>query len=346
LTGVVFLSVIGLLSHFASMVQMGDNGSYMGIASALRHWNFQGLNIKAFWGLPYVMAVVSLVTRISDRDALILVSYCSGIATIVLAHRLWGGWVAGFFMVLNFDWMQRLFLCGSEPLFMALVFGAFLAARKQHWLLSALLAAFSVTVRPLGIFVLAGIGLTLLWKRDFRNFSLATLTGLVIGGLYAIPMTLYFKTPFANVQSYQQMDWQGGHLLSWPFFAIVKSMHGNRPPLTNLLLTWGWIVFVLAGFLVILLSRQCRLAWSLRSVELIFALSYLAFLYTYNSPRWIVGSFPRYSIPVLPLILWALIDWLPKDRRVLWGLAAVSPVLAACSAIGIRNVAAMIHRGM
>lgn len=133
---------------------------------------------------------------------------------IVLAYRLWGGWVAGFFAVLNFDWMQRLFLGGSEPLFMALVFGALLTVRRERWLLAALLAAFSTTVRLVGMFALVALGLALLLKRDFRNFSLATLTGLIVGGLYASPLALYFQNPLANVHRYQQADWEGGRLLT------------------------------------------------------------------------------------------------------------------------------------
>jgi hypothetical protein len=50
------------------------------------------------------------------------------------------------------------------------------------------------------------------------------------------------------------------------------------------------------------------------------------------------GNFIRFSIPALPFVFFAILPWLPKDRRVLWTLAVVAPVLAACSAIGIRNL--------
>jgi hypothetical protein len=345
-TGILFVSVMVLFHRFFATVEgSGDNPAFLGITAAIRHWDFHGLDVKAFWGLPYVMAGVSFLTRISDRNALLLVSYCAGFATIVLAYRLWGGWVAGFFAVLNFDWMQRLFLGGSEPLFMALVFGALLAARRERWLLAALLAAFSTTVRPVGMFVLVALGLALLLKRDFRNFSLATLTGLIVGGLYALPLALYFQNPLANVHRYQQADWEGGRLLTWPFYAILKSTFSYpAAPGTNLVLTWGWILFVLAGFFALVLAKNCRQYWRIRPAEMIFAVSYLIFIYTYNSPHWVRGSFPRFAIPILPFVLLALNQWLPKDRCLLWGLAVVSPVLAACSAIGIRNVAEIVRR--
>jgi len=343
-TALVFFAVLVQFRPFLAVAKSsGDNTALVDIASAIRHWKFQGLNIKAFWGLSYVVAVVSLVTPLSDMNALLLVSYASGIATIILVHKLWGGWVAAFFAVLNFYWMQRLFLGGTESLFTALVFGSFLAARRKHWWPAALLAALSTIVRPVGIFVLVGLGFNLLWKRDFRNLALATVTGMIVGGLYVLPLALYFQNPLANVQTYQHQDWQGGQLLSWPFRAILRSMLTEGAPATSLVLAGGWTLFVLAGFLVLVLSQRCREYWRIHQLEMIFATSYILFLCTYNSP-WARGNFPRFAIPALPFVFLALREWLPKDRRLVWVLAVVSPVLAACSEIGIKNVAEILRR--
>jgi hypothetical protein len=56
-----------------------------------------------------------------------------------------------------------------------------------------------------------------------------------------------------------------------------------------------------------------------------------------------LGPFDRFAIPILPFAQLALYRWIPKDRRVLWGMAGVTSILAAASAIGISHVAAMIH---
>ena len=205
----------------------------------------------------------------------------------------------------------------------------------KRWILAALLAALATVVRPVGIFALLAIGLVLLLKRDFRNFCLATLTGGIPGGLYALPLTLYFRNPLANVHRYQQADWEGGRLLSWPFAAILKSTFSDHAPATNLVLTWAWILFVLVGFLALVLAKRSRRHWREHPVEMCFAVGYLLLIYTYNSPPWARGSFPRFAIPALPLVLLGLTRWL-KDRRILWAIGTVSPVLAACSAIGIK----------
>jgi hypothetical protein len=165
----------------------GDSPAYISVAAAIRHWSFHGLFIKHFWGLPYAMAAVSSITGISEHWSLLLVCLLSSLISVTLAYSLWGGWVAGFFAVLNFEWMQRSCLGGSEPLFVALLFGSFLAVRKDRWILAALLASLSTTVRPLGFLALAGVGLTLLWKREYRTLSVAVLVGAVIGAAYVLP---------------------------------------------------------------------------------------------------------------------------------------------------------------
>jgi hypothetical protein len=159
-TSLIFGSFVALFRSYATAVDnFGDSSAYMTLASAIRHWNFEGVVVKQFWGLPYAMAALSTVTRVSDRTALLAISVVASFAAAALAWTLWDGWIAGFFAVLNFDWLQRSYLGGSEPLFVELLFGSFLSVRKERWLLAALLASLATVVRPLGIFALLGIGL-------------------------------------------------------------------------------------------------------------------------------------------------------------------------------------------
>ena len=126
-TFLVFLLVVSIFRNYFSLVdQFGDNSDYITIAYAIKHWSFQeDLSIKWFWGLSYLVAAVSLFTGASLRTALLLISTLASFATIALACKLWGNWVASFFTLLNFDWIQRSFLGGSEPLFMLHLCGTF-----------------------------------------------------------------------------------------------------------------------------------------------------------------------------------------------------------------------------
>jgi hypothetical protein len=344
LVSAIFVGGVAFFTNYLDLVdRFGDSLAYMNVASALRRWDFHGLTVKQFWGLPCIMAALSRATGISDRAALLLVCWVSSLASVVLAYRLWGGWVAGFFAVLNFDWMQRSYLGGAEPLFVALLFASFLAIRNERWLLAALLAALATTVRPLGFFALLGIGLFLLWKRHYRRLLSAVVIGLVVGTLYCVPLAQQFHDPLATVHSYYDPHTQGGWLFGVPFYAIIKGTIAGSAPWTNLILSFGWIFIVLIAVVVMIRSREFRDYALEHPIEILFLIPYVWCLYAYNYPHWARGSFARFSIPIVPFVLIALYRWVPKDRRLLWGLCVIASILAASSAVGIVTAFGMVR---
>jgi hypothetical protein len=335
----IFISIVAFVRNYALAIDhFGDSSAYMDLASAIRRWDFHGIIVKQFWGLPYAMAAMSKLTGLSNRLALLAFSLVPALLSAFFARRLWDGWIAGYFAILNFDWIQRSCLGGSEPLFVCLLLAAFVSVRQRHWMLGSLLAALATIVRPLGIFALIGIGLTLLWQKEFRKLAGATAIGLLVGALYALPLSTHFGDALATVNSYHSPEWQGGWLFGFPFYAIVKGTLLYPVPWTNLVLSFGWIFLVLAAVLVMARSRAFHSYCRSHLVETIFLVPYLWCLFTYNYPYWARGNFARFAIPILPFVLLALYRWIPRDRLVLWGLGVVTPALAACSALGIVNV--------
>ena len=353
-TWLVFVTTICLLDQNLLTLagDFRDNPDYIMVASAIRHWDFTGLTVLHFWGLPYLMAGLSTLTGYSDRTALLLISGSASLVSVAVAYQLWGGWVAGFFAILNFAWIQISFLGGSEPLFVALLFAAFLAARRARWMLAAMLASCSSTVRPLGFLALIGIGVTLLWQRDFRKFILVTFIALVIGGLYILPLWRYFGDPLATVHSYTRGDLAGilhsglpsGWLFGLPFYAIIKGTLLYPAPWTNLILSFVWICFVLAGIVAMVATIRFRQYAKTHPIEIIFAALYLIALYSYNAPECARTNFYRFAIPIIPFVLFALERWIPKDRRLLWGCRLMSPMLAAAVTVGVGNAWEILRR--
>jgi hypothetical protein len=343
----IFVATLSLATPYLSLVErFGDNSAYMTIASAICKWDFRNVFVKHFWGLPYVICAISKLTGCSVRTALLVVSCTSSITAVLLAFYLWGGWVAAAFAIINFDWYQRSFIGGSEPLFVAFLFGSFLAIRRDRWTLASLLASLATITRPLGIFLLLGIGITLLSRRDWRRFAFTTAIALLIGTLYVIPLARYFGDPLATVHSYQSS--QAGAsvpLFGIPFYAIIKGTILYPAPLTSLVFTFGWIFLVLAAIVVMLRTVNFRAYAANHPAEIIFAAPYLLSLYCYNYPYWARGSFPRFAIPIIPFVLIALSPWVPKDRRLLWILAPITAVLAACSSVGIQNILRSLRGG-
>jgi hypothetical protein len=336
----IFLVVLRLAAGSLSLAggDFGDNPSYLSAALAIRHWQFTGVSVKQFWGLPYFVAGLSLVTGLSARAALLVVCASASLVAVAVCHRLWGGWVALFFALLNLDWFQRALLGGAEPLFMALLLGAFLMLRRERTAVSAFLAALATIVRPFGLFVLIGIGVQLLRQNKFRQCVAATLIGVAVGAAYAWPLEHYLGSPLANVTMYRKNDWHGALPFSLPLVPIIRDTVPINSPLTNLALTLGWVGFVIAGLVFALKSGQWWRYGSKYQAEIVFVSLYTLALYTYNSPGWSRSNFPRFAIPILPWTLFFLRRFIPQERRVVALLAVVAPVLAAASAVGIRNV--------
>lgn len=213
-------------------------------------------------------------------------------------------------------------------------------------MIAALLASLATVVRPLGIFALIGIGVALFWRRSYRTLLLAILIGSVVGALYTLPLAQHFGDPLATVNSYHSREWQGGWLFGFPFYAIIKGTLTEPAPLTNLVLSFGWIFLVLVAIVVMLRSARFREYARNHVVETIFLIPYLWTLYTYNYPHWARGNFARFAIPIIPFVLLALDRWIPRDKRVLWVLGVMSPILAAASAIGISSVAQILRRAI
>ena len=318
--------------------------AYLQVATAIRHWDFRGIDIQHFMGYPYAIAVVSLAFHLPLDFSLLLVAGVASLVSTFFVARLFGTWVAAYFAFANLEWWQLSFLGGSEPLAVALGFGAFWTFRRGHTLWAALLAALGTTVRPLMFFELAGIGIALLCQKRYSKFLGALALGLLIGALYIWPLAHFYGDPLQTIHSYTAHDYGAakvrgphGHLFGWPFHAIIVGTLLYPTPWTNLVLSFSWIALAIAGVLAMFL-RDYRQYARTYPQEALFAGLFLVAIFCYDYLVWARGSFMRFSIPVMPFVFFALLRWLPKDRRFLWCLAALAPVLAACSAVGIKNV--------
>lgn len=287
-------------------------------------------------GSVELIALVSMF-HLSNEVSLLLISVAASIATVLLVQNLWGPWIAAYFAILNFPWIQTSALGGSEPLFVFFLFSSFWFTRKGHWIAASALAALATLVRPVGIFGLLALGLALLFRRQYRRLSLSTAVAALLGLAYLVPFWISFHDPLYQFHRYKHEDWQSGQLLTWPFHIFAVSYLYYRGPWTNVILTGGWIALATVGF-CIMVATLIRNRGSRHLNEQIFAITYLLFLFCYNSLEWARWDFHRFVIPAIPLILFSLDRWLPKSRYVLYPLCVVSSVLAACSAIGIQNV--------
>jgi hypothetical protein len=341
-----YLLVVSLFVDYREFIRtFGDNSPYVTITSAIEHWNFANLRIKLFWGLPYAVAALSSVTRLSNLNALVAISMLASVITVMLAYKLWGGWVAMTFVIVSREWLERSLLGGAEPLFLVLLFAGFLAAREEKWPLAALLTSLATVVRPMGIFGLMGIGTALLVRRDYRKFAVATTIGLSIGLLYILPLKLYFGDSMANARGYDHADWNSNSPVTFPFVAMVHDILTGSATKLNLARTAVWILFILLSSLLMAKSGALREYARSHPVEAMFWALYLVFLFTYNS-SWARAEFPRFAIPLVPFSAFALERWIPRNYWLLFVVGLLSAALSAAETVGITNAIHQLRQAL
>lgn len=324
----------------------GDSAAYASIANAIRRWLVAELTPYHFWGLPYAVAAISLITPLGDMGALIALSLVSSLLAVHLSHRLWGGWTAAALATLNWDWLQRSTLGGAEPFFLVLLFSCFQAVRHQRWLMASLLASYATTVRPTAIFALVAMAIVLGYGRQYRALVLVTGSAMLVGALYVVPLWIYFGDPLANFHFYQNQDWADDSPIGFPFVTLIRGLADAQVPATTLIRVAFWIVFAIGGAVALAARPSCRQYARAHPMEILFAAFYFIFLFGYNSPIWSWAEFSRYSLPVLPFAFFALFHSVRIDRRWLWPLAIGSAVLAAMSAVNARQAIETLRRMM
>ena len=341
----VFLGTCSYLRgwHYL-LANYGDNDAYLSVANAISHWDFRHVGVQHFMGYSYFVAVLEVLLRIHSPIVLVLVAFPASVLATLLTARLFGTWIAAYFALTNFAWIQVALLGGSETLGVALGLAALCAFRLDYLVLAAILGALAVTVRPLMVALLVAIGLALLLQNRYRDFLKVFSISLLVGALYVAPLAIYFGDPLLTVHSYSTRDYGAGgmvgphgHLFGLPFQGIIMGTFYYPAPWTNLALSFSWIFLVLAGVALMFSPRFRRYAAD-HPAEVIFCGLYLFAVFSYGYYVWARSAFIRFAIPALPFVFFALDRYLPKRRAVLWALAIFTPLLAALSAVGVRNV--------
>jgi hypothetical protein len=301
------------------------------ISAGVRHWDFRGLGPtqpKEFWGFSYLAALVAAITRLPDIYAIVVVSSSMFVLANYLCSRLWGTLVGIWFVVIDWWYIDGAVEGLTEPLFVALLLGSFLAIRKEKWALAALLAAGATVVRPAGVFALLALGILLLMRKNFRQLAVAMAIAFVVGVGYLIPMKLIYGDMLANVHGYHREDWSGPFPVSIPLLPVIRGASMSHRWWLQILIG-AWVLFTVAGLIKMAVDKRF---WSYAKqypAEAFFAGFFGLFLLSYNVPYWSWLHFPRFAVPLVPFLILVFVDRFPRDRRIIW-------------AVGLFNVAVSV----
>jgi hypothetical protein len=342
-TTAIVLTLVSMVGRIDERVGMyGDNGAYIEIADALRSGDLTRILEGHFLGLPVAIAAIGTVLRVSSMHALLFVSWASSLGAVLAARRLWGAGAAAVFAVISAEWLGRTALGGAEPLFTCLLLLGFVALRRDRTAAAALLMALATTVRPQGVLALFAIAADRALRRDWRAVAVIAGIAAAIGALYLALMSRGGDA-LGNVHVYKG-DWRTRSPISWPFVALFRGYAETSKFALHSVKVAAWLALAIAGAVATLTRSEKREAARRHAAESIFAAVYLLFLVSYDSPEWSWLEFPRFLIPVLPFLIWALLPATPRVRWFAWAIAVPSALFAAMTAIGVRESVDLVAR--
>ena len=312
------IAAAGLRAYLGRVQEFPDMSSYAEAATAIRHWHLSGISARQFWGYADAAALLSvLLPGVPMLVVLLLISAVSGCIAVTLAHRLWGGWIAGYMTAVGWQWVQREAFGGSEPLFMALLLASFVATRNDKWRRAFLWAALATTVRPIGVFAVAAILATALMKRRWIDAALGAGITAVVFALYCVPLA-FTGDVLGNIHWYAP-QMMGGTVWRNLITDEVR-------PLRHILVAGAIALVLMAPF--VLVTREQSGRWA----ENLFAFGTSCFLVTLNCQP-CAWAFSRFAIVSIPFALLVVRRWLPRDDRVVLVLSIASALLAAAMQI-------------
>lgn len=326
------------------LLPAGDRGSHPRFLDQWHHWDTDLFRKVAQWGYfsphypdraeaffpgqPLAMRLVHLVVPDWIAAGMVVAAVAGAVATMAL-YRLGeedGPEVARrsvLYLVL-FPYAVFLFAGYSEALFLAFATTAWLAARRDRWLLAGLLAAGASTTRITGVALGAALGVEYLTRRGWRGFKSSDVLGVL---LPAVPVVVYFS----------YLHGRTGH---WDAYARALKEGWGRDtvaPWTALHNTWD----LATG------SGQSRpFLWSWRAELIAMAVGVVVTVVLLLARRWGEATFVGVNVLVLSTSTYyassvrALLVWFPAflllartSTRVRWLHPAVVTVFAPLSAL-------------
>ena len=335
--------------HYLSL---GDGGAYRAVAmvlnGTLRPTDLSLYASRVFLGWPALIAVANhlIPEPFAIMGLTVLVAAIVPVLFFELTRSMTMAWTILF---LPPAWLLATLHPIAEPVYLASGVGALLALKHQRWFLAGLLAGYMTTVKPYGIFLVAGCVLGAAFEG--RNLSAKRAARLAVGvailglGYLAVNVVLY-KDPLYQLHVYSsplsklnlsadaasKLNDPSGH---WgvPFRALIETPRHFPVPLWKLTYIYGHVLllglFVLVGVRGYLKGIR---APETTAMAVWLVLNSAAIVCA--GPYWGFYSFDRYFVWALPAALALNQHWLEKRP---WLLYSLAPLSIAATAFAFLN---------
>jgi hypothetical protein len=315
-----------------------DGKSYQAYAAAIRGDRTQWTEYdkRVFPGYPALIAAAHTVTQLGFGISALLVTWFAAAVAAAGSAVLFRDTRIGWAMVaLIPHWPINSSLAMSEAPMLAMTVCGLIAGMAGSAAAAGALLGMALTIRPVACFPLAGLLLVhLSTRRQKEAIVTAVAAGIILFG--ALQWVWWLTgDPFYGVRVYSHSSAAyGGHLLAWPFQALIQTPLRAHTPILRMLYIWAHVPLVLGGCVV--LARRARQADDLARIALVWLAGNTLFtLCIASGPYgWGFFHFPRFTIPATPALFWAVRGALPASTAV-W--VCVTILMGAIAVMGVHQ---------
>jgi hypothetical protein len=311
-------------------IELRDGEGYVYYARALRGdaRQLREYDKRLFPGLPAAAAGLSLLGLPPGVAAQTVtwaaVALTAPVSAVLLRSRA-VGWAMA---VLTPTYvMSSAMLSNEAPTVLLSLLGLVLGLRG-HPLAAGLAFGAAGVFRPVACFAALGFLASAMGARRYRHAVLCGLTALAVVALAMLLTRARFGSAMASAQTYAgDAAAYGRGIVNWPFESLVMTPLRQPTAGWKVLYVWAHVAVVLAGC-VLLARRWLRVRgagdsnavprwaapWLLGNTVFVLCVG----------DQWGFHEFPRFIIPALPPLLWALRGVLlpPATRKWSWAWVA------------------------
>ena len=350
---VVFLVItLGLGFSFQTYTSAADGQSYQDYARAILgdRASLTEYDTRVFPGYPALMAATSEATRLPVAVTGLCITWIAAALAAVFSAMLFRDRRIGWAMVMFIPhWPINSSLIMAEAPMLALATAGLIVGlgsnqKATRSVLAGTLLGIAVLVKPAACFALLGLTAALWANRRRKRAILTGVAGaiVVLAGLAGVRHLTGSALNSASVYSNSPSAY-GGRIFAWPFESLIQTPIAAHAPIGRVIYVWAHVVLAVAACVILYRQRPRRKEAGSQSH---YRLLNLAALY------WIVGNtlftlcigsgpfgwgfyhFPRFTIPAMPAMFWAIRRFWPGKT---WIWVCIAVVMTSVAVAGVRD---------
>ena len=245
---------------------------------------------------------------------------CSGAAMLFADRRV--GWLMAFFPP---DSLMATTLVASEGVMLGFAVWGVIRFLKGDSATAGLLFGLAVIARPMACFAALACLVSAVSDRRWRSALIALLgtSCIVISAL--LWEHLRFGNSLQSAVSYRdEPSAYGGAIFDWPLRSLLYYSRHSGAGAAKFLFVWSHVAFAVITIGLLLRRHLADRSHALSRIALLWTAGNVAFCLCVGS-IWGYLCFPRFLMPSLPPMVWAIDRWLPR-RWYAWSVVAMPSI--------------------